>query len=130
MKNTVTQVIVNSGKYLSKINNIMAKYIEKDPNKTLENFQKKGFNTNHIENLQVKIRASQSVSIGMFKADPFIPGGYIAHPDSIKALRKDIFTLDFDLDEFQEIVTCSGCKNKLDKQFWIYCPYCGAEFEN
>ena len=90
------------------------------------------FSEKHQE-VKVQIRANNSVEPATFKPDPLIPGGWIAHPETIRALRKDIFLGDEDFGELEILYKCVGCNKTIDVQFWILCPYCGKtipeEFE-
>ena len=76
---------------------------------------------------RANIRPSKNVRIGVFKVDPIYPNSYIAHPDTIRALKKDILVDENDLDFYEEYI-CQNCKSALDKQFWLYCPFCGTNF--
>jgi hypothetical protein len=77
----------------------------------------------------VNIRPDPKVAIGLFVPDNLIPGGHKAHPDTIRAMRKDLFVSDPDLLDRSHPYTCDGCKHELDLQFWLHCPYCGKEFK-
>lgn len=81
------------------------------------------------EERQVNIRRDDSVSPGMFKPDPLNPGHFKAHEVTIRAMRKDLFV--GGSDEFIDLekpYTCQKCGQKLDVQFWIFCPFCEASF--
>lgn len=81
------------------------------------------------EDIKVQIRPNKDVALAKFKADPLIPGGYIAHPTTIRAMRKDIFVAGDSLFEDLELIySCTNCNHKLDLQFWTFCPYCEAQF--
>lgn len=81
------------------------------------------------EEYDVAIRADKTVSPAMFAPDPLRPGFFKAHPTTIKAMRKDIFVAgDEGLEDLEEWVVCNSCKKELDKQFWIFCPYCESSF--
>lgn len=84
---------------------------------------------NRPEELKVKIRPDKTVGIGLFKVDPLLLSGYVAHPDTIRAMRKDIFVTDPDLLDRSLFINCESCKQSLDCQFWLYCPYCGENFK-
>ncbi len=75
------------------------------------------------------LRPDNGVPLALFKPDPQNPSGHIAHPDTIRAMRKDIFVSDPDLLDRSLKHTCLGCKHELDLQFWLHCPYCGKEFK-
>jgi hypothetical protein len=81
------------------------------------------------EDLKVSIRPNKDVSPGKFRSDPLLPGGYIAHPTTIAALRVDIFVAGEDfVDLLEDWVTCHRCNETIDKQFWKFCPHCEAAF--
>lgn len=77
------------------------------------------------QKVQVNIRVSKEVAPAMFKSDPLIPGGWIANELTFRAMKKDIFA---HIEDMQEEYFCESCTNKIDKQFWIFCPYCGCQF--
>ncbi|WP_417336634.1 hypothetical protein [Halobacteriovorax marinus] len=78
---------------------------------------------------QVQIRPDKSVSPGKFLNDPLIPGGYKAHPTTIRAMKKDIFAAGSELfEDLAFVINCESCKAELDLQFWHFCPFCEAQF--
>lgn len=79
------------------------------------------------EDVRVKIRVDEKVAPAMFKADPFIPGGYIANSLTIKAMRPDIFVLGDTLEDLSSIHHCA-CGKEFDIQFWKICPFCARTF--
>lgn len=81
------------------------------------------------QEVKINIRPDKSVGIGLFKPDPLLLSGYIAHPDTIRAMRKDIFVTDPDLLDRGDVARCEACELLLDRQFWLYCPYCGEDFK-
>jgi hypothetical protein len=104
-----------------------------DPNKALEVIREienmagqPNFDLEAREDYQVKIRVNEQVGPGMFKADPFIPGGYIANSLTIRAMRSDIFVLGESLEDFSAPIACA-CGKELDVQFWKLCPHCARE---
>ncbi len=90
--------------------------------------QKSIFNSTPNEVVKVELRPKEDMQRGLFKPDPLIPGGYIAHPVTIRAVRKDIFLAGEDFIELEILYTCWSCKKELDLQFWHFCPYCEASF--
>lgn len=82
------------------------------------------FDLNQREEVRIHVRPNESVSRGMFKPDPLLPGGHLAHPVTIRAMRKDLFLLGDDFVDLQLDYQCTGCKKVLDLQFWELCPYC------
>lgn len=84
------------------------------------------------EEYKVAIRPDKSVSPAKFAPDPLRPGFFKAHPTTIKAMRKDIFVAgEEDLVDLEDWVVCQSCDEKLDRQFWFFCPYCesGVSFK-
>ena len=77
---------------------------------------------------QVKIEPDKKIEPGMFLADDKIPFLYRAHPQTIRALKKDIFLAGDDWVDLVEPYVCNSCHRQLDKQFWLFCPLCGAKF--
>lgn len=79
--------------------------------------------------VKVQIRPDKAVSPGKFLNDPIIPGGFKAHPTTIRAMRKDIFVGTTEVfDDLEFLINCASCKTELDLQFWHFCPYCEASF--
>lgn len=109
-----------------------------DPNKLLDQLSEATnaagqahFNIGAREDIQVQIRPDASVRPAMFVPDPLIPGGYKAHPVTIRALRKDIFAAGEELfEDLEDLITCDSCQHQIDRQFWHFCPYCEAKFRN
>jgi hypothetical protein len=106
-----------------------------DPNKALEIIQEienmvgqPNFDLEEREDIQVKIRVNEQVGPAMFKADPLIPGGYIANSLTIRAMRPDIFVLGESLEDLSALHGCA-CGKEIDVQFWKICPYCAREIK-
>lgn len=78
----------------------------------------------------VNIRVDNSVAPAMFKPDPQLEGGWIANELTFRAMKKDIFALDEGFEDLAVPYQCVFCNNNLDKQFWIFCPYCGNNFKD
>ncbi len=76
------------------------------------------------EQIQLHIRPNKDVPRGLFKPDPLIPGGHIAHPVTIRALRNDIFVTGNDIDLNEKLISCPDCGKEIDLQFYKFCPYC------
>lgn len=92
-----------------------------------ERVKQRIFDLQKSEEIKLSLRPDDSVSRGMFKADKLIPGGYVAHPITLRAVRKDIF-FHGGFEDLEEIVQCPSCHKELDLQFWIFCPYCEHTF--
>lgn len=86
------------------------------------------FDLERREDIRVQIRVNESVGPGMFKADPLIPGGYVANSLTIRAMRPDIFVLGESLDDLSAPYACR-CGKEFDVQFWKLCPFCGNEID-
>ena len=86
------------------------------------------YNTETQQQVQINIRIDNHVPHGLFKPDPKLEGGWIASEQTYRAMKKDIFALDEEMIDLQESYQCQSCKTDLDKQFWEFCPYCGASF--
>jgi hypothetical protein len=106
-----------------------------DPNHALEVIKeienmvaRPNFDLEKREDIQVKIRVNEHVGPAMFKADPLIPGGYIANSLTIRAMRHDIFVLGDSLDDLSAPYDCA-CGKELDIQFWKLCPFCGRDIK-
>jgi hypothetical protein len=85
-------------------------------------------NMQERHDFKVSIRPDREVSPGMFKADPQLAGGYIAHPVTIRAMKKDIFMPGEGFEDLEMLHNCHSCKRQIDLQFWNFCPLCEAEF--
>jgi hypothetical protein len=81
----------------------------------------------NVHEYKVQLRIDETISPGMFKPDPLIPGGFKANSLTIRAMRKDVFVLDSLMTELEEYMTCSSCSKNFDLQFWSLCPFCGKE---
>jgi hypothetical protein len=106
-----------------------------EPNKALEVIReienmvaRPNFDLEQREDIRVAIRVNEQVGPAKFKADPFVPGGFIANSLTIKAMRSDIFVLGDSLDDLSAPYACA-CGKELDVQFWKICPYCAREIK-
>jgi hypothetical protein len=87
------------------------------------------FSVNRPEEIKVQVRPDSKVRPAVFLPDPLIPGGFKAHPVTIRAMRKEIFAAGSELfEDLEQIYQCESCKESLDVQFWHFCPYCEAPF--
>ena len=86
------------------------------------------FELNTPRDVQVSIRPKENIPPAIFRPDPLIPGGFLANPLTIRALRKEIFVAGADFEELTAPYTCQKCKNQMDLQFWHFCPFCEAPF--
>lgn len=80
------------------------------------------------EDIKVNIRVDEKIAPAMFKADPLVPGGYIANSLTIRAMKPDIFVLHEDLEDFSHNYECA-CGQNIDLQFWKICPYCARNIK-
>jgi hypothetical protein len=83
---------------------------------------------------QLQLIPDPNIATGRFKADLLQPQRYYAHPITIRAVRKEIFSVGDCLEDLALEYACSGCKKMLDWQFWHFCPHCETampqEFKN
>lgn len=86
------------------------------------------FDLNQRQDIQVKIRINEQVGPAKFKADPLVPGGYIANSLTVRAMRSDIFVLGDSFEDLETPYECQ-CGEKLDLQFWKLCPYCARDIK-
>lgn len=88
------------------------------------------YNTSRVSEVKVQIYPDKSVSPAKFILNKTIPGTYRAHPDTIRAMREDLFA-NINNDTFEELeylYDCTSCKNRIDLQFWKHCPHCTSQF--
>ena len=91
---------------------------------------KEHFNIQQAVDIQVSLRPDKAIKPAMFVPDPLLPGSFKAHPVTIAALRKNIFAAGNELfEDLEDLVTCEGCQQQLDRQFWYFCPFCEAKFK-
>jgi hypothetical protein len=90
----------------------------------------KMFNLDQPTHNQANIKPDKAVAISKFKPHPFLLNTYLAHPQTIKAMRKDIWVLGEELYEISLNKKCKSCHEQLDIQFWLHCPFCETAFEN
>lgn len=83
-----------------------------------------------VQEVKVQIFPDKSVTPAKFIPNQTMPGTFRAHPLTIAAMRHDLFANMYDeaFAELSDIITCSDCKNEVDKQFWKFCPHCEASF--
>jgi uncharacterized CHY-type Zn-finger protein len=95
----------------------------------LENqVEKAHVNVDQRQDLSVHIEVDNSVAPGQFKPHPSLQGYWYASRQTFQAMKKDIFSIGDDIDEFSEVIICEDCKSEVDKQFWHHCPYCETKF--
>ncbi len=82
------------------------------------------FHTDKHFEVKVQIKPDPNIGLALFKPDFENPGHYRAHPQTIGAMRKDLFMGGEDFVDLEVIVDCDSCKKTLDLQFWKHCPYC------
>jgi len=86
------------------------------------------FDLSSPETHKVNILPDHRISRGNFQPHPSVPRTFLAHPTTIRALKKDIFMAGDNFIDLQQIIFCKSCKTKLDVQFWNFCPYCEGPF--
>lgn len=86
------------------------------------------FDLERRQDVSVKFRVDEKVAPAMFKADPLIPGGYIANSLTLRAMRSDLFIFGEGTEDLESVYHCA-CGKELDVQFWKFCPFCAREFK-
>lgn len=98
--------------------------------KSIENVvDKPMFNLQEEEKIEIEVKVDNKVPHGTFIPSKAIAGYWRASEQTFRAMKKDIFSLGGSIDEIAEPYQCESCKTNLDKQFWIFCPYCGESFK-
>ena len=77
----------------------------------------------------IQLRLDPSVARGKFRPHPQDPKIHLAHPTTIRALKKNIILGGDDFLEFEEIRACGQCQKEEDQQFWHFCPHCESPWE-
>ncbi len=78
-----------------------------------------------MNELEIKVLPKSNVTLAKFVKAKDSDNTYFAHPETIKAMKKDIFTSN---DLLQSDATpCSHCQQLLHSGMWEYCPYCGKK---
>ena len=79
---------------------------------------------------KIELVPDKSISPGMFRPSKLaLRVVYLAHPVTIRAVRKEIFMVgNNEFEDLEEIIQCQSCKRELDIQFWKFCPFCEASF--
>ncbi len=90
----------------------------------------KRFFADKSQEVKVTLLKDSSISPAKFKKHPFLVHHFYAHPDTIRALRSDLFLLGGDFIDLEKPFQCLSCKFDLDLQFWLKCPRCGAELDS
>ncbi len=75
--------------------------------------------------IKVQIVPKTTITPGKFRPHPTTPNTWFAHPQTIQALRPDIFVLgEGGLEDFEMLCQCNICHQTLDRQFFKLCPHC------
>lgn len=78
-----------------------------------------------MNEIEIKVLPKTNISIAKFVKAKDIDHTYFAHPETIKAMKKNIFTSN---DLLQSDTTpCGHCQQLLHSGMWEYCPYCGRK---
>ncbi len=89
------------------------------------------YNLSSSRDYQVQILPDKSVSVGKFRPSKIQENTYYAHPQTIHAMRKQLFAAGDDFfDDLENLVNCPSCQKELDLQFWSTCPFCATELDN
>jgi hypothetical protein len=87
------------------------------------------YNTEQAKDIQVNIEVDNSIEHGLFKPHPEKTGTWLASEQTFRAMKKNIFALDEEMLDLADNIICESCKKTVDKQFWFFCPYCGASYK-
>ena len=97
--------------------------------KQLKNAADRALVSSQAEERRVPIRPDKNVSLAKFLPDPLIPGGFKAHPQTLRAMKKDLFVLGEEgFEDLECLITCQSCQQQIDTQFWLHCPFCETSF--
>jgi len=88
------------------------------------------YNLDHSFEVKISFKLDKSVSIGAFIPNKENPNEYKAHPQTLRALKKDLFVADNKCELFSKIIRCHSCNTEIDTQFWIHCPFCETSFNS
>ena len=78
---------------------------------------------------KVSLLPDATISPAKFKKHPQFERVWYAHPQTIRAVRPDVFVLGEEgMEDFIKVVECEKCRAELDLQFWKHCPYCETFF--
>ena len=80
--------------------------------------------SNQEEQAQVRLLTDDTVAPAKFKPHPSMPNTYFASILTIRAVKKDLFMAGSGFEDLEQLTICCSCGQKLDKQFWSFCPYC------
>lgn len=109
---------------------------DKESNKTIDKIKtfknlagRAEYNLDQSETFQIDIKVDNSVPHGQFLPSKIYPGSWRASAQTFKAMKKDLFALGESIDELVSPYQCESCYSDLDRQFWIFCPFCGEPFK-
>lgn len=83
---------------------------------------------NQHQDVKVNIYPDEKITPGKFKPSKLMSGEYFAHPQTIRALKKNIFMAADEFEDLEIPYQCEKCQEHLDAQFWHFCPCCGEKF--
>jgi hypothetical protein len=104
------------------------KIVEKILKNTKGSGGEKFFSEKFASTEKVKLLPDSLISPAKFKKHAFLLNHYHAHPETIRALKSDLFLLGGDFIDLEQAYRCESCHFDLDLQFWRHCPRCGAKF--
>ena len=82
------------------------------------------------ESYKIQIKIDSKVPPAKFINDTEHSHIWYANDLTFRAMKKDIFTLDTGIDDTALIIECTKCRKNIDKQFWLFCPFCEQSFKN
>lgn len=87
------------------------------------------YNTEQAQELKINILVDKNIAHGKFLPHPSTPNTWLASEQTFKAMKKNIFALDEEMLDMADNIICESCKTTIDRQFWFFCPFCGASYK-
>jgi hypothetical protein len=78
----------------------------------------------YVQETKIQLIADKSIDPAKFIPTKENPQIFRAHPTTIKAIRKDLFMGGEDFVDLEVLAQCLSCKETIDFQFYVFCPYC------
>lgn len=82
----------------------------------------KAYDISKQEKFNVTIIPDKNVKAAMFL--PISENQYKAHPNTIQAMKKDIFVTSQTYIDHEILIKCKSCSSEIDLQYWNACPFC------
>jgi len=76
----------------------------------------------------IRLLPDSNLTPGLFYPSS-LQGIFKAHPQTIQALRKDLWFIEESFLDLNDPAFCSSCSREWDFQFWRLCPFCLKNLE-